>query len=280
MFFKRKTVLDILLGDGYFLNAVQAHPYLIGGQVYCNGERVSDPQKRVNPKSKIEVMGVSTKYCSTMGNKLDDAMAMMGISPLSRVCIDVYADIGGFSDCLAQNGATLVYSVNNKVDVLCKRLYNYPNIKAIDNVDISSPRLTMLSPIPMLATADFKYHSIKEYIPYFKGLLNGNGELICYIRPINEIDDKFAKRLGVLSNSIYIPLINKLIDNINSYQGIAVQNICPSKYTEYNGMPEFFFHIMFSPSVVPFFINDEKIKSVVDAAIEYASGFDESKTEE
>lgn len=230
-----------------------------------------DPKKRFSQNSKIEVMGISTKYCSTKGYKLEDALMSLGVSPLGKVCIDAYANIGGFSDCLAQNGATLVYAVNKEYNTLSKRLYNYPNIRAIDNMEISNPLLNTLSPIPMLATADFESISAKDNIPYFKSLLNGKGELICYIRPINEIDDKFAKLTGALSNSIYEPLINKLIDNINSYEGMAVQNLCASKYTKYNGSPEFFFHVMFGPSVIPFYIDDNKIKSVVDDAIYYST---------
>ncbi|NMD38168.1 MAG: hypothetical protein GYA87_05740 [Christensenellaceae bacterium] len=271
IFFRKKPILELLISKGFFLSETQAHPYLVGGQVYCNGERVIDPKQRFSKNCKIEVMGISTKYCSTKGYQLEDALMTLGVSPLGKICIDAYANMGGFSDCLAQKGATLVYAVNNKPNVLCKRLYNYPNITAIDNVEISNPLLNTLSPIPMLATADFKKISAKDNIPYFKSILNGRGELICYIRPINEIDDKFAKLTGALSNSIYVPLINTLIDKINSYDGMAVQNLCASKYTKYNGYPEFFFHIMFGPSVVPFYIDDFIINSVVDDAIYYAT---------
>ena len=109
----KKIRLDVLLAERGFQESRQkAQATIMSGLVYVNGQRVDKPGTAVDPEAEIEVRGSTLRYVSRGGLKLEKAMDVWPIELKGKICMDVGASTGGFTDCMLQNGAAKVYAVD------------------------------------------------------------------------------------------------------------------------------------------------------------------------
>lgn len=110
---KKKTRLDVALVEkGLAESREKAKAIIMSGIVYVNNQKSDKAGKDVNPDDIIEVRGKTLKYVSRGGLKLEKAMECFPISLDGKICMDVGASTGGFTDCMIMNGAVKVYSVD------------------------------------------------------------------------------------------------------------------------------------------------------------------------
>ena len=110
---RMKERLDILLvRGGFFPSREKAKATIMAGQVYVNGQKEDKAGMKFDTDAQIEVRGRTLRYVSRGGLKLEKALAEFGISLEGKICMDVGASTGGFTDCMLQNGAARVYSVD------------------------------------------------------------------------------------------------------------------------------------------------------------------------
>ena len=108
-----KTRLDVLLVErGFFESRQKAQAVIMSGSVFVNGQRVDKPGTSVANEAPIEVRGHVLRYVSRGGLKLEKAMKSFPLTLEGKVCADIGASTGGFTDCMLQNGAVKVYSVD------------------------------------------------------------------------------------------------------------------------------------------------------------------------
>ena len=108
-----KKRLDVLLTEqGYFESRQKAQATIMSGLVFVNGQRVDKAGASVAEDAQIEVRGKAIPYVSRGGLKLEKAMKVFPVHLEGRVCADIGASTGGFSDCMLQNGAAKVYAVD------------------------------------------------------------------------------------------------------------------------------------------------------------------------
>ena len=109
----KKIRLDVLLTDkGLQESRQKAQATIMSGLVYVNGQRVDKPGTAVAEDAAVEIRGNTLRYVSRGGLKLEKAMAVWPIGLEGKVCMDVGASTGGFTDCMLQNGAAKVYAVD------------------------------------------------------------------------------------------------------------------------------------------------------------------------
>ena len=109
----KKTRLDVLLVEQGLLDSRQkAQAHIMAGLVFVNGQRVDKPGTAVANDAQIEVRGRALPYVSRGGLKLEKAMKCFPLTPNGKVCMDIGASTGGFTDCMLQNGAVKVYAVD------------------------------------------------------------------------------------------------------------------------------------------------------------------------
>ena len=163
-----KTRLDVLLTErGLAESRQKAQAVIMAGHVFVAGQRVDKPGTAVLSDAPIEVRGHALPYVSRGGLKLEKAMKTFPITLTDKICADIGASTGGFTDCMLQNGARKVYSVDVGYGQLAWKL-----------------RVSFIS--------------LKLIFPALYGLLRQGGEIACLIKPQFEAGREKVGKKGVV----------------------------------------------------------------------------------
>ncbi|MBP3485859.1 MAG: TlyA family RNA methyltransferase, partial [Oscillospiraceae bacterium] len=131
-----KTRLDVLLVErGYLETRQKAQATIMSGLVFVKGQRVDKPGTAVPNDAEIEVRGNVLKYVSRGGLKLEKAMATFPVQLEGAICGDIGASSGGFTDCMLQNGAAKVYSVDVGYGQLAWKLREDPRVVCMERTN-------------------------------------------------------------------------------------------------------------------------------------------------
>jgi len=191
-----KTRLDLLLvSRGLAPSRAKAQALIMAGQVRVEGQVVIKASTKVAPSAQIAVDG-GPKYVSRGGRKLEAALAAFPVQVSGRVCADVGASTGGFTDCLLQNGAEKVYAIDVGRGILAWRLRNDPRVIVMEGVNA---RYVDALPEPVsLITVDASFISLKVLLPvvrrWFAAPAEMPGESILLIKPQFEAGRREAAR--------------------------------------------------------------------------------------
>src|SRR6266699_3931346 len=157
--------LDLLLVErGCAESAQKALAMILAGEVQVDGQRVQKAGMPVSEEARIEITSRLQKFVSRGGVKLEGALEDFVIEPAGRVCLDIGASNGGFTDCLLQHGASRVYSVDVNVEQLDWKLANNPRVVPIER----NARELCPEDLPEqidLAVFDVSFISVKKVIP-------------------------------------------------------------------------------------------------------------------
>ena len=208
-----KERLDVLLVEqGFATSREKAKAIIMSGSVFVNGQREDKAGTTFDPaKSTIEVKGHTLKYVSRGGLKLEKAMAQFGIRLEEKVCMDIGASTGGFTDCMLQNGATKVYSVDvghgqlawslrNDERVVCMEMTNFRYLTREDIQDDLD-----------FASVDVSFISLSKILLPARKLLKDYGQMVCLIKPQFEAGkDKVGKKGVVREQSVHQEVIEKI----------------------------------------------------------------------
>lgn len=249
---KKLTAMERLISEGFFENKEAALPYLLSGAVYCGAQQIKTGGQRVSIELPMTVRGLYDRYVSKGGYKLEGAIEDFGISVENRVCIDAGACTGGFTDCLVQHGAALVYAVEVGFGQLMGKLSQDPRVVNLEKTNIGDDKLLTLDPVPMLGSVDLSYLSLEKAVPQFKRVMHDQGELICLVKPLFEIEDAEARRTGEIASGELLPLLKRLIATLNAQGGTMVKDVTASPVTGNHGTVEFFLRVAFgSAGIAP-----------------------------
>ena len=246
---KKQKLIERLLDMGACAHEKEAAARIMAGEVYINGQMAKNGAM-VKEDDSVTLKGV-LPYASKGGFKLSGALEDFGIDVRDRVCVDAGASTGGFTDCLVQRGAKLVYAVDVGFGQLMGKLRQDERVINLEKTNVSDEKLLFLSPRPTLGTVDVSYLSLRKAIPYFAGILHEEGELCCLVKPLFEIDDAQARRTGVIENHQYAPLLRQLIDDVNALPYAGVKNVTNSAVTGNAGTREFFLHVLLGQKCEP-----------------------------
>ncbi|MDR0491131.1 MAG: TlyA family RNA methyltransferase [Oscillospiraceae bacterium] len=193
-----KIRLDILLFErGLAESRERAKAVIMSGKVFIGGIRAEKPGMKFDPYVDVDVRG-GCQYVSRGGQKLEKALSFFGVSPKGKVCIDCGASTGGFTDCLLKNGAKLVYAVDVGYGQLAWSLRSDPRVVAMDRTNVRFMKPDMIEIKPSLAVIDVSFISLGLVLPAARGLLAGDGEAICLIKPQFEAGREKVGKKGVV----------------------------------------------------------------------------------
>ncbi len=235
---KKLRALDLILQRGLIADEKEARACLMAGQVYSGSRRIAGASEMLPIDCELHVRGMDMPFVSKGGLKLSGAIRDFDIDVTGRVCIDAGASTGGFTDCLVQQGAARVYAVDVGFGQLAGRLRAHPAVVNLERTNIGDASLLALEPPPTLGTVDLSYLSLRKAVPLFARILRGQGDLLCLVKPLFEIDDASARRSGVIDPEAYQPLLESLADDFA--RAYAVRGIVQSPVTGNNGTLEFF----------------------------------------
>ena len=132
-----KKRLDIMMVEqGLAPSREKAKAYIMAGEVYVNGQKEDKAGSMFAETAKLEVRGKTLPYVSRGGLKLEKAMKNFGVTLKDKECMDVGASTGGFTDCMLQNGAVKVYSIDVGYGQLDWKLRNDPRVVCIEKTNI------------------------------------------------------------------------------------------------------------------------------------------------
>ena len=209
-----KERLDVLLVNmGLAASREKAKTVIMVGDVFVNGQREDKAGTTFDPdKCKIEVRGKQLKYVSRGGLKLEKAVDNFDLGLPGLTCMDIGASTGGFTDCMLQNGAVKVYSVDvghgqldwklrNDERVICMEKTNFRYIKPED----------IGEPIDF-ASCDVSFISLTKIILPARALLKDEGRMVLLIKPQFEAGkDKVGKKGVVRDKDVHVEVIEKIV---------------------------------------------------------------------
>ncbi len=260
---KHRPLTEMLVADGLCADRKQAAAWVMAGKVLVN-DQPATAGMRVRPQDKVRLKD-QLPFASKGGLKLEGALFAFGLEVKGLVCLDAGASTGGFTDCLLQRGARLVYAVDAGFGQLTGALRQDSRVVNLERTNLSSPTLLNLEPVPAFATCDLSYLSLREAVPVYRDILRGRGQLAALVKPLFEVEDNEARRSGVIADAAYAPMLRGLASYLNALPGVRVQDVCESPVTGGAGTLEFFFHIRFGDGLPPVDLEDGIARSVEKA---------------
>jgi len=184
---RKKIRLDErLVKEGLFLDLKSARGWIMAGKVVVHGEVLTKPGANVKPGASLHVRGRRLKYVSRGGYKLETALKVFRFSVRDKVVLDAGASTGGFTDCLIQHGASVVYAVDVGHGQLRGKLRNDPRVINLEKTNISDLTMEQLKKDIDLCTVDLSYLSLTKGIPILSKLFKGPVIMFCLLKPLFE----------------------------------------------------------------------------------------------
>ena len=244
-----KERLDVLLVEqGYAASREKAKAIIMSGSVFVNGQREDKAGSTFDPtKSTIEVKGHTLKYVSRGGLKLEKAMAQFTIGLEDKVCMDIGASTGGFTDCMLQNGASKVYSVDVGHGQLAWSLRNDERVVCMEKTNFRYLTREDIQDDLDFASVDVSFISLSKILLPARRLLKDHGQMVCLIKPQFEAGkEKVGKKGVVREQSVHQEVIEKIytLADILGFQILGLE-YSPIKGPE--GNIEYLIHIEKNP---------------------------------
>ncbi|MCI5584631.1 MAG: TlyA family RNA methyltransferase [Lachnospiraceae bacterium] len=208
-----KERLDVLLiQEGYASSREKAKAIIMSGCVFVNGQREDKAGSMFDPtKAKLEVRGHTLKYVSRGGLKLEKAMNVFGISLEGKVCMDIGASTGGFTDCMLQNGAAKVYAIDVGHGQLAWSLRTDERVVCMEKTNFRYLTPDHILEQPDFASVDVSFISLSKILLPARKLLQDEGHMVCLIKPQFEAGkDKVGKKGVVREVAVQEEVISKI----------------------------------------------------------------------
>ncbi len=237
----KKERLDVLLVEiGEFESREKAKRSIMAGIVFVDGQRVDKAGTKVKRDSEIIVKGKALPYVSRGGLKLEKAINEYHVALKDKICMDIGASTGGFTDCMLQNGAQKVYSVDVGYGQLDWKLRNDPRVVNLERTNIRYvTEETVTDPIDFVSI-DVSFISLKLVLPVAYQLMDNNAEIVFLIKPQFEAGKEEAKKeKGVIKNPKVHESVLREIVPFAEQQGFAIKALTFSPITGPAGNIEF-----------------------------------------
>ena len=221
-----KERLDVLMVQRSLAESREkAKALIMSGIVYVNGQKEDKAGTSFDDTAQIEVRGSTLKYVSRGGLKLEKAMSHFGVELEGKVCMDVGASTGGFTDCMLQNGAVEVYSVDVGHGQLAWKLRNDDRVVCMEKTNIRYVTPEDIGDRIRFASIDVSFISLTKVLGPVKALLTEDGQIVCLIKPQFEAGrEKVGKKGVVREKSVHLEVIRMVIQYALSI-GFEVLNL-------------------------------------------------------
>jgi 23S rRNA (cytidine1920-2'-O)/16S rRNA (cytidine1409-2'-O)-methyltransferase len=235
-----KSRLDLLLvARGLAPTRQKAQAMILAGQISVDGRRIDKAGTSVDGDADVQVAGPPIPYVSRGGLKLEAALDAFAIDPRGRVCLDVGASTGGFTDCLLQRGARRVYAVDVGRGQLDARLRNDPRVIAREKVNARYLDRAVVPEPAEVATMDVSFISVRLILPAVAPLLSPDGFLIVLVKPQFEAGRGEVPRGGVVKSQEVRGRVVKEVEEAGRGLGLEPVGSIPSPVLGARGNQEF-----------------------------------------
>lgn len=236
--------LDTYLSEKKYTKSRERAKELIkAGKIIIDGKTVTKPSFEINENSQIDIIGEQLKYVGRGGLKLEKAIEEFHINLNGKVCIDIGASTGGFTDCMLQNGAEYVYAIDVGHDQLDDSLINDIRVCNMEKTNVKNLTCEAFTKKPEFISVDVSFISLKQILPKVKEFLTYQGEAVVLIKPQFEAGKSYIGKNGIIKDpKVHITVL----ENITLYclsEGLQILNIINSPITGGDGNIEYLAHI-------------------------------------
>ncbi len=269
------AAIDRLLNEGWFETRQEAQAWVMTGRVLVNDRPILSLQEKIPESGVIRVKAYYKKqYVNKGGLKLQGALESFGLTEFikDRPALDCGASTGGFTDCLLQHGASVVYAVDAGHDQLAGKLLIDQRVKNLERTNLADPSLTNLSPRPEIITLDLSYLSLKKALDYCRDILGSRGLLVCLVKPIFEVDSSDIRRSGDINQPSILKDILLDLCSFFCAREVNILGLTHSPVTGNSGTLEFFLGLHWNMELTNINLNYEE---AAEKAV--ANAFDISK---
>ncbi|HIY11196.1 MAG TPA: TlyA family RNA methyltransferase [Candidatus Anaerofilum excrementigallinarum] len=187
-----------LCQEGLAQSRERAKALIMAGIVYVNDEKVDKAGAPVPEGAKVEVRGHDIGYVSRGGLKLEKAMEVFPFSPRDKVCMDIGASTGGFTDCMLQNGAKKVYAVDVGYGQLAWKLRCDERVVNMERTNIRHVTSDMLAEPVEFFSVDVSFISLKHIFPVAQKICAEGAKGVCLVKPQFEAGKEKVGKKGVV----------------------------------------------------------------------------------
>lgn len=202
-----------LVSRGFAESREKAKAIIMSGIVYVNNQKYDKAGDMIKPDDNIEVRGETLKYVSRGGLKLEKAIKSFEISLDECTCADIGASTGGFTDCMLQNGAKKVYSIDVGYGQLAWKLRTDERVVNLERTNFRYVTREQVPDELDFASVDVSFISLSLIIPVMRTLLRESGRAVCLIKPQFEAGKENVGKKGVVRDkAVHIAVIEKIIN--------------------------------------------------------------------
>ncbi len=210
---QKKTRLDVAVFEqGYAPSREKAKAIIMAGIVYVNNQKVDKAGFELKEGDVLEVRGKTLQYVSRGGLKLEKAMQEFPITLEGKTCMDVGASTGGFTDCMLQNGAVKVYSVDVGYGQLAWKLRTDERVVNLERTNFRYATREQIPDDVDFASVDVSFISLKHILPNLNALLASDGQAVCLIKPQFEAGKEKVGKKGVVRDlNVHLEVVENVI---------------------------------------------------------------------
>ncbi|MCL6593228.1 MAG: TlyA family RNA methyltransferase [Alicyclobacillus sp.] len=244
-----KVRLDVLLFQrGLFPSREAARRAIMAGLVRRKeGERLYKPGMLVPSSEAVEVIAPEHEFVSRGGMKLARALDCFGVQVQDRVAVDVGASTGGFTDCLLQRGARLVYAVDVGYGQLAWKLRTDPRVRVMERTNFRYITPAQFDPRPSLATVDVSFISLRLLFPPLSALLGPGGDVVTLVKPQFEAGKEAVGKGGIVRDPAVHKSVLARVLNEGAAAGLCCLDCTYSPIAGGDGNLEFLAHWRVQP---------------------------------
>ena len=212
-----KERLDVILvQEGYAPSREKAKAIIMSGIVYVNGQKEDKAGSFFDTsKSKIEVRGATPKYVSRGGLKLEKAMETWGFKLDGKVCMDIGASTGGFTDCMLQNGAKKVFAIDVGHGQLAWSLRNDERVVCMEKTNFRYTKPEDIGETVDFASVDVSFISLTKILEPAVNIIRDGARMVCLIKPQFEAGREEVGKKGVVRDKkVHESVIEKIVDYV------------------------------------------------------------------
>lgn len=240
-----KLRLDVLLTErGLCESRQKAQAAIMAGLVTVNGDKVTKSGAGVLESDVLEVKGPAIPYVSRGGLKLEKAMKLWSIDLSGKLCADIGASTGGFSDCMLQCGAAKVYAVDTGYGKLDWKIRTDSRVVALERTNARYLTHEQIPDELDFASVDVSFISLRLILPALRGVLKDGGEVVCLVKPQFEAGRENVGKKGVVRDpAVHLQVLERFLIHA-SENGFFVKELTFSPIKGPEGNIEYLGYLM------------------------------------
>ena len=223
-----KQRLDTLVVQrGLVESRERAKQLILAGEVIVSGSARVKPGHLISPEAEI-VVKQPPRYVSRGGLKLEKALQVFQVDVRGRVAIDVGASTGGFTDCLLQHDAKLVYAVDVGHGQLAWKIRQDPRVCVIEGTNIRTIDVSCFEPPVGIGVVDVSFISLQKVLPVVLQIVDPTGDVLALVKPQFEAGREHVGKGGVVRDArVHLQVLRDLLQFIHGL-GQSVMGISHS----------------------------------------------------